>query len=1041
MAIFHAFAPPLVSKDHDLPFVSSITDEEASARFLMLSPLDIASLVQVLCPDRTPSQDSTERASTIPLSDPPSTAGSSTLVPESSDVGSTVTLSATHPTTIDIVPSEASVPKTCVDSQDSPDLHGGDLKAETKSKEASSNDPFFELKRSCQKLKDVSSRNTSASPESFSKADSWAFVYYSKDGSKLSVESIGIEGPDTALPDFASSRQHDKIRARADERDSYASLKVAMVGLLYEGDGPNTETVEPATVTGAFGHPDPFEALETLMKAAMDKAHSDLDFASAHVWWRKLQIYQDYLARHSSKSSRTLFHDIARDLQGAVNVAADIGKHCEAQCRSLGRLQKCNKSMLARMDELRNALRVKMWYVSDVRHSATYEESLYVTRALRTMASSKRPKQPGSISSWARQRLRGTNIHDRAEAQTLEAMVAPKEHGGLSKLADEQVELTSRWLTRKSIENFCKGEERIHRFCYEVQRSIGRIAGVSLLESPVLWSSNLFRREKASFDSQRSRSNVFGSPFTSPFVPPAPFEPSRLHTPISAAPALSSKAGPAALARSPTNTFGGLWSASHPRRQPTGLGLQGNPFTLPPTPTSPPMSWSNNPFGPNSPLHGVTSTLPSYSNPSAGHSRGNSEGEVSQERKAFAEQTKKTLCSLMVSDLGYLLWNQGSETDTWVNDHSELLESEAKYTLVSGRAMSSEHGMDKAIQDTSQQDATLGDLPSTKSSFPLATPTPPNSFPFKELYTTLLRRMSLTHDPYTKLRLLYELEDLIVKSMDSPMPTDLPPRDSIRLSRHYKHPSLRSKSVPRTKANSLEEVIANCTERRAGTLKYKAPKVAPAIVPSEIGTAEPNTSSTDDIVNTLYTIFRDPTLRPQTLFRDLQYIAAFIPASTLDQTAHGKAFWDAGLAALALKEDLCDSMVRHANTITAYHISPRASLDPAADNAVAATTLQDAANLWLVTAKEGSPVAARELGLFYLTHPELLPRVTMPFSKAKDVFRAVMANDTRVGDKEKGALDPYTFAVVLHWMEIAANGGDKDAGIFLRGNGELSGGR
>lgn len=301
--------------------------------------------------------------------------------------------------------------------------------------------------------------------------------------------------------------------------------------------------------------------------------------------------------------------------------------------------------------------------------------------------------------------------------------------------------------------------------------------------------------------------------------------------------------------------------------------------------------------------------------------------------------------------------------------------------------------------------------------------------------------MSLTHDPYTKLRLLYELEDLIVKSMDSPMPTDLPPRDSIRLSRHYKHPSLRSKSVPRTKANSLEEVIANCTERRAGTLKYKAPKVAPAIVPSEIGTAEPNTSSTDDIVNTLYTIFRDPTLRPQTLFRDLQYIAAFIPASTLDQTAHGKAFWDAGLAALALKEDLCDSMVRHANTITAYHISPRASLDPAADNAVAATTLQDAANLWLVTAKEGSPVAARELGLFYLTHPELLPRVTMPFSKAKDVFRAVMANDTRVGDKEKGALDPYTFAVVLHWMEIAANGGDKDAGDFLRGNGELSGGR
>ena len=42
---------------------------------------------------------------------------------------------------------------------------------------------------------------------------------------------------------------------------------------------------------------------------------------------------------------------------------------------------------------------------------------------------------------------------------------------------------------------------------------------------------------------------------------------------------------------------------------------------------------------------------------------------------------------------------------------------------------------------------------------------------------------------------------------------------------------------------------------------------------------------------------------------------------------------------------------------------------------------------------------------------------------------------------DTGGLDPLTFAVVFHWMELAANGGDKDARDFIRGNGELSAAR
>ncbi|MCJ1302152.1 hypothetical protein MMC08_004955 [Hypocenomyce scalaris] len=111
-------------------------------------------------------------------------------------------------------------------------------------------------------------------------------------------------------------------------------------------------------------------------------------------------------------------------------------------------------------------------------------------------------------------------------------------------------------------------------------------------------------------------------------------------------------------------------------------------------------------------------------------------------------------------------------------------------------------------------------------------------------------------------------------------------------------------------------------------------------------------------------------------------------------------------------------------------------------------TLSSAAAMYTIAAKEGFPTAARELGLFYLAHPELVqPRITLlPLSKPKDVFRpALTALDKR--NKEVNAsssategLDPLIFSVAFHWMEVAANGGDKDARTFLKNNSNLSAG-
>ncbi len=1035
IAIFDSFEPPL-QDESGAAFKTLKGANEASSQFLMLTPLDFVGLVQALCPDRNP--PSNEPASTGPISDRPSTAGSSTLVAGSSGFSSAVDTYTTTDSTGNGNPVLLSVTEPPAEADGSHGFRESQKKmASAKSLETAQEDVEAQLRGICQRLKVTAARD--GVHGSGSSSDVWTFFYYSEDGSTLSMVPKQRGGSLIALA------PHIKQSGTDEGTDTIKVLKTALIPLLLGNEELRRIPLRNSTTVNA-AHPGSCEdPVEILIEMAMNRAQTALKFGEAHTWWKTLQNYRLYQASNPFEPFRTLLQDLSNTLQTNVESAANIAKECQDQCRSLERLQTQTTSVLARMEELRNGLRIKMWYVSDVRHSAAYEEALYVTRALRSMGSSKKPKQAGGIQNWARQRLRGS-YNDRAEGQTLEAMVAPKDHGGLPKLADEQVDLTSRWLTRNSIENFCKGEERIHRFCYEVHRSVGKIAGTSLLESPVLWSSNLFKRERTLFDTHPLRPGTLGSSFNAATGPAFQYDYRNLHSSGLNSAGMSSQLYAGAKARSPPNSSGGFWSGNQPSR---GLGLHGYPPTLPPTPTSPPTSWSSNPFTSSQSLYATGPPQAFSPLVSARHSQETQERVTPPAKRAFAERIRESLFSFLISDLGYLLWNQGSETDAWIN--TDFAQEQCELEIANARgSMLPNESSEALFMNTSKRDGLSENGSSTSLRIPGVGPQPhdetthnhhTNSFPFIEAYTMLLRKMSLTHDPYAKLRLLHELEDLILKSMDSEPHIEYPNSDHVRSGTGDGRSSLRTKGVPRTKTTSLEEAIANCTERRASTLRstgLNAPSF-PFRAASDPG--ELNSPDTDGVVNAMLSIFKDRRFRPTTLFRDLQYIAAFIPAETLDRTAQGKAFWNAGLAALALKENLCESMITRANTITAYHISPRNSLDPATDKALASTTLRDAAKLWLLTAKEGSPVAARELGLFYLTHPELLPRVTTPLSKAKDVFRSVMSNDMRAGDKERGALDPHTFAVVFHWMEAAANGGDKDARDFLKGNGELKGAR
>ena len=1029
MAIFRCFEPPL--EDPRTPLRTPEWDESSSTRFLMLSPLDIIGLIQTLYPDR-PLVPGTKDSREIDVA-PPSTAGSSTLNASTSDVNSALASSFAPSTS-----GTSTTSRTVVSEALPDDAPTGKEDTHDPSKVEHGREPPKSLDFSNPELplllKSISRRLTNLlGPGGGSHSDfshtAWTLMYYSGDGTTLYLSP--------------TSMRNTRGLETMDHTGDLEVLKRGIVKLLGQTDISDVrDLVAPVRVQCILAS-DQSNPLVDLMTASLDIARSGMDFGTAHFWWQTLSVYRKFLSSTKSPTANSsLLGDIADDLQRKLEASTHTGKASEVRLRSLENLRRHQKSVLAKMEEQRKALRVKMWYSSDVKHSAPYEEALHVTRALRAMASSKRANQPASTANWARQRLRGSGTFSRPEAQTLEALSAPKDYGGQSKLADEQVELTSRWLTRRSIENFCKGEERIHRFCFEIQKSIGKIAGPSPVRNPVLWSSNLFRREKASFDAQRLISSAHTSSYMS--LPNSP-------SPVLHSSNYPGKAFPSPKAKPASSNFSGFWNAAQPSPAFTGFGLHGIRPLLPPTPTSPPRSWSSNPFSSTSPFQ---ATIPSSSYPIFGDrtSQPNNEADYPPAKVAFSENIKTSLRSLLISDLGYLLWNQGTETDAWINDciANQCDYGDVEKTLGSEPVTELEDKDNRAEvsshQDGSSNDPHSVDLHQRGGDSSLASPQgdESSSFPFSEAYATLLKKMSLSPDPCAKLQLLYELEDLVIRSAQDSLTTHHTANTAdpeFRQQRSHGDLALRSRNVPRTKATSLEEVIANCTERRASTLRSQGRHHGFIQLGSQSTSASPHTPGTDDIVITLISIFRDLKLRPLTLFRDLQYIAAFIPSETLDQTAQGKAFWDAGLAALALKEDLCESMINRASHITAYHISSSKSSDPLTDAALINTTLRDAANIWLITAKEGSPAAARELGLFYLTHPELLPRITMPFSMAKDVYKSVMSTDARTGDKEKGALDRSTFAVVFHWMEFAANGGDKDAKDFLKGNGELSGGR
>lgn len=837
-------------------------------------------------------------------------------------------------------------------------------------------------------------------------------------------------------------------------------------------------------------------ALVKMLSAAYQQCMSREDYVRAQQFHKALSQLEKLPPSLARDGYKPLLHIFARGSRVAISKASGALEDIEAWFVWLTSAQERQDAAVKDGINRIRDLRDKMWYVTDVRNSAAYEEAKGITLALKKMGQPVKPNTgktapvKGSRTSLGH-RISTSNISLLKSDTLMDILAAPVEHGGPNKLSDEQADITATYLSRFSVENFCKGEERIHRFCYEIDKCVSKLVGDGILDSPVLWSSELFSRDDRDLATACRKGEV--------------------HLPGLGTLSLSGDHGIESdgssnarrgfdLLRKPSTSD--LLSLGRSRLSSSGTDIPSSRSRTRSTSiaTLDSMIDQQDLFGMPSPKTNQESTatfwspfasLASASRAKTPHSPAammiKPPEEVNEKKRKFLSQLKQNLTGLLLSDLGTEVFNQGSETDAWFSgglgdeciQRKEEQEAEARKKLVEktagsklnsgGKKMSRKKSM-KSLRRTATHNSgileALGKGEKGELAAPIATlenvahephsgeenssssdaaARAPNAkgskkggltvFPYNHAFKSLLNKFSTHPNPYQKLYALYELELLIVASLSPTAPKFI----NRKMSNSPLFGSLgeltsQISNLQLSQPTNLEGVIANVEERLSHVMG-KTGTTSPLMTPTGSRSPTSVAPSTDMIVEVLQNLFRQADIRPRTLFRDLQYVAAFVPASILDMTEIGKAFWDTGLAALGLKQDVCRTMVEIADEIIAYHTKKRQSesksknIDQGGNDQLARYSMKDAARMWTITAMEGDPTAQRELAIFYLTNPSLLPRWTKPLSRPKDTFRPDMMV-AKGEDPEKR--DPATMCVSYHWMELSSQGGDELAKKYLR---------
>lgn len=1001
-------------------------------------------------------------------------------------------------------------------------------------------------------------------------AERWAVLFISADGNQLSIHMT--YDPDDEVEEENSSTSDTEGDSTEDERPEldkdYHQLRDSILKLVQdyeipsslESEGSKKQTFSnrasglkkyrtrnriittmgsrnpyrqraqsvassiaespPKSIKGKEAEsPDVSSPLIAMLNAASSQSRAQSDFVSAHLYWKTIQqlnaLTSDSLRRDGFA---TLLNIFSRGPRDSIRRSAAAIEDYDAWLVWLKQSQERAEGLLETMMKRLRALRDKMWYVTDVRNSAPYADSRNVAVALKTMGV---PRRWDSFQRVKNRMQRGPNSNYifRTESQTLDILAAPEEQGGPNKLRDEQAEKTARWLQQSSVENFCRGEERIHRFCCEVESCVGKLMGESMIDGPVLWSSDLYTRDRRLLETTnraaRDRDNQsvwddsasvisdperrFGSigrgssargdlrALSGQNMSQASFDSGRYS---SRASTVISEVldGPEYFgASSPIHSIDAqatYWSPFQQRAtSPTAASRAHSPTTS--------VTNLSGSFYP--PHHQALPSSAGRPGTSISSNETVYQQRTSEEKSRFLNDLRQTLTSLLLSDLGNLVFSRGSETDAWFEglgqdciDRREAIlrrerQARARDRRKSGKRMlddlrgsgggdglherpgsdagGSRHGgsvnggsVHGGSVHGNESSATSDTISAKKQNQDTKKDGMPD-FPFTKAYQRLLKMFCVHPNPYVKLNALSELEHLIIASLNS---------GSRRSRAAWARSDLGSASSATdehgvsggSRSQPLEETIDNVKERRSQSMGYglsfgtgshgqhgKVSGGAANMETRSIVSMHP--ANTDAIANVLQKLFRDPSLRPKTLFRDLQFISAFVPPSVLDKSEKGKAFWDTGLAALSLKQEVCRTMVEVADDIVKNYTQSRNAATPSSSSAsgnrpgtgstasasnvdpatptlsdgppspilsppsplpLTTHSLADAARMWTITAKEGDSTAQRELAIFYLSNPELVERTTLPLSKPREVFKQAVIEKYGGGSSGRSGL-------------------------------------
>jgi hypothetical protein len=848
--------------------------------------------------------------------------------------------------------------------------------------------------------------------------------------------------------------------------------------------------------------------LVTMLEAAMAQCQARSDFVNAHLYFKTLQSLKRLNSSSLTKNGyAALLNYFSRGPRDSLWKSANAIEEFEAWFVWLKQSQERHDVAIDDMMLGLKNLRDKMWYITDVRNSANYEEAKNVAIALKIMGQPTKTLDGKPIQSHRPRNFSKSSSNNfmlKTESQMVDIMAANPDFGGLNKLSDEQSDLTLKWLNDYGVENFCKGEERIHRFCLEIDKCVNKLVGDGMMDGPVLWASELYRRDKDILDSGRQKGDLFLTGVGTLSI--AGDEEYETHgRPGSRSLDFAQRPSQSSL-RSIANRNGSQqsfdlspWGRSPIPDSLDYFGGSSPVLTIDASTTF----WSPFQTQAQSPTS-TASIRPRTASSSRGTVMLNKSAAVNEDKRRFLLDLKQTVTGLLLSDLGTMVFGPGSETDAWFSgdlgedciQRKEEEDRRRKTKLARKKSMKSLRTTARADQRSGPLD-TLGRTERSQAAPPVATlqhaaasdahhsagehsstssdATSRSSgmsaakkaglleFPYNVAFRRLLNKFATHPNPFSKLHALYELELLIIASLSSrtgksynnrreTLPT-VPQSPTLGAMPEF---SSREPATQTTRAKNLEEAIANCEERRSHTITQERINTS-SPQPYRSGTRSPvGPPSTDMIVDVMQGLFRDADIRPKTLFRDLQYIASFVPAQMLDKTARGKAFWDVGLAALGLKQDVCRIMVEIVDDIVAQNSKrdpvfqqtngsaahvPGGAGDPNTSGGVneptSRYTMEDAARMLLITAKEGDAVAERELAIFYLTEPALLHRTVLPLTKPRDVFKTELLNRERKASQDPARSDPMTMCVAQHWMEQSKKGGDQLATKYLRARDEF----